>query len=411
MRAETGHPGLGAPGGRPPGHCLVSVNGTTWNFGVRAAIGVARICSGHLFGPVPDPARRQRSSHAHGLPKPPPPEASPDDPAGLPAAGGDGVYSCWPGTGPPGGGRGPAQAGTANGTCHAGNTRAGGGSVLSQGWTSRPVGGGLPRAERWLPIQVRRAGVGSLVKKRPSDPAPGQSACAGDRVAPDYGGTAGRPVRTEGAAAMPISSSVPGDGAIAELSEPAVRPVRGPPLGRSGESEEWTLRLAQEHDRIAVGMNEIVVRRLFSAGLSLQTALGLMDGHRAAGKVQQAIGELDLAITDFRDVLFDHDRADRVPSATAGWRAPRPPSAQGRRPELGNSAPPGPVAGQRSASRADSPRTATSRKWTPASLDTPAAAPSGPARTRQPRYRRRPIVWVTGCGDGEAVRVGQLWVA
>jgi hypothetical protein len=53
-------------------------------------------------------------------------------------------------------------------------------------------------------------------------------------------------------------------------------------------------------------MNEVVVRRLFSAGLSLQTALALMDGHRAAGKVQEAIGELDLAIADFRSVLFGH---------------------------------------------------------------------------------------------------------
>lgn len=65
------------------------------------------------------------------------------------------------------------------------------------------------------------------------------------------------------------------------------------------------LRLAQEHDRIA-GMNHIVVQRLFSAGLSLQTALGLMDGHPATAKVQQAVGELDMAIAGFRDMLFDH---------------------------------------------------------------------------------------------------------
>ena len=105
---------------------------------------------------------------------------------------------------------------------------------------------------------------------------------------------------------MPISLSAPGDGAISDLDEPRVRPMRGPPPGRSGESAEVMLRLAQEHDRIAVGMNDIVVYRLFSAGLSLQTALGLMDGHPAAGKVQEAIDELDVAIADFRTVLFDH---------------------------------------------------------------------------------------------------------
>jgi hypothetical protein len=105
---------------------------------------------------------------------------------------------------------------------------------------------------------------------------------------------------------MPISLSVPRDGVAPELDEPPVRLVRGPPPGRSGESAEVMLRLAQERDRIAVGMNDIVVYRLFSAGLCLQTALGLMDGHRAAGKVQEAIDGLDLAIADFRAVLFDH---------------------------------------------------------------------------------------------------------
>jgi Histidine kinase len=109
---------------------------------------------------------------------------------------------------------------------------------------------------------------------------------------------------------MRTSSSVPGDGAIPELDEPRVRLVRGPPPGWSGDLVEVALRLAQEHDRIATGMNDVVVRRLFSAGLSLQTALALMDGHRAAGKVQEAIGELDLAIADFRSVLFGHHQPD-----------------------------------------------------------------------------------------------------
>jgi hypothetical protein len=86
----------------------------------------------------------------------------------------------------------------------------------------------------------------------------------------------------------------------------------------SGESAEVTLRLAQEHDRIAAGMNDIVVYRLFSAGLCLQSALALMNGHRAAGKVQQAIGELNLAIADFRDVLFDHRQPGSPPGGQLG---------------------------------------------------------------------------------------------
>ena len=82
---------------------------------------------------------------------------------------------------------------------------------------------------------------------------------------------------------MPTSSSVPGDGTIPELDEPRVRLVRGPPPGWSGDLVEVALRLAQEHDRIAAGMNDVVVRRLFSAGLSLQTALALI-GRPSCGR-------------------------------------------------------------------------------------------------------------------------------
>ena len=70
------------------------------------------------------------------------------------------------------------------------------------------------------------------------------------------------------------------------------------------------MRPVQEHDRVAAGLNDIVVHRLFSAGLSLETALGLMGDQPRAAKVRDAIGELDLAIRDFRNVLFDHHRPD-----------------------------------------------------------------------------------------------------
>jgi len=73
------------------------------------------------------------------------------------------------------------------------------------------------------------------------------------------------------------------------------------------------LRLAQDRDRMAIGMNDIVVHRLFSAGLFLQTALELMGSHPGAAKIQEAVGELDLAIRDFRNVLFDHYQPDPLP--------------------------------------------------------------------------------------------------
>jgi hypothetical protein len=105
---------------------------------------------------------------------------------------------------------------------------------------------------------------------------------------------------------MLIPSSVPAGEAVPELG---VRPVRGPPAGRAGGPAEVTLRLAEDRDRIAAGMSDIVVSRLFAAGFSLETALSLVGDHPAAGRIQDAIGKLDLAIRDFRDVLFDHHRA------------------------------------------------------------------------------------------------------
>ena len=62
-------------------------------------------------------------------------------------------------------------------------------------------------------------------------------------------------------------------GAIPELDEASTWPTRDPPPGRAGDWAEAALLLAQDRDRIAGGMNDLVVRRLFSAGLALETAL------------------------------------------------------------------------------------------------------------------------------------------
>ena len=93
---------------------------------------------------------------------------------------------------------------------------------------------------------------------------------------------------------------------------PRVRPTRGPPDG-SGQapagsgtavSAELTRYLTEDHDRIAQGINNVVVHRIFAAGLDLQAALGLIGDHRGAGKIYHAIDELDQAIRDIRDTIF-----------------------------------------------------------------------------------------------------------
>ena len=77
---------------------------------------------------------------------------------------------------------------------------------------------------------------------------------------------------------MSISSSVPlCCRAISELGEASIRPTRDPPPGRPCDWAEATLLLVQDRDRIAASLNDLVVHRLFSAGLALETVL------RAAG--------------------------------------------------------------------------------------------------------------------------------
>jgi signal transduction histidine kinase len=110
---------------------------------------------------------------------------------------------------------------------------------------------------------------------------------------------------------MYTSSGVPFcSGAMPELDEASIRPTRDPPPGRAGDWAEAALLLAQDRDRIAAGMNDLVMHRLFSAGLSLETALGLIGDHPGAGKVREAISELDLAIRDIRNVVFDRRQPD-----------------------------------------------------------------------------------------------------
>ncbi len=122
---------------------------------------------------------------------------------------------------------------------------------------------------------------------------------------------------------MRTSSSVPCDGVIPGR-DAGVRPTRGPPDGRVAGPAETTLRPAQDRDQVAEGMHDTVAGRLFSAGLALEAVAGLIGDHRAARKVQEAIGELDLAVRDLRDLVFDHHRPDLPTAGRRGQGVPYP---------------------------------------------------------------------------------------
>ena len=109
---------------------------------------------------------------------------------------------------------------------------------------------------------------------------------------------------------MHDTSSATSDGAIPNVDVPFGGLMHGPPPGRADDSATVMRRPVQDHDCIVDGMNASVVPRLFSAGLSLERALGLLGDHPGAGQVRDAISELGLAIWDFRNVLFDYHQPD-----------------------------------------------------------------------------------------------------
>lgn len=91
-------------------------------------------------------------------------------------------------------------------------------------------------------------------------------------------------------------------------------------------SAEVTRYLLEDRDQIARGMNDVVVRRIFAAGLDLQAALGLLGEHSACLSICHAIDELDLAIVAIRSTIFDRDCALRDPAGDTETRV-RPPVA------------------------------------------------------------------------------------
>jgi hypothetical protein len=100
---------------------------------------------------------------------------------------------------------------------------------------------------------------------------------------------------------------------------PRVQPTRGPPPGspqaREGSSAT-ALAEAEYHERLAVRLNDVVVHPLFTAGVDLQAALGLIGDHPASSKICHAVAELDQAIQDIkniRDTILDHLAGQRPP--------------------------------------------------------------------------------------------------
>ena len=94
---------------------------------------------------------------------------------------------------------------------------------------------------------------------------------------------------------------------------PQARPTRGPPPAPENETTgvaETMPGQAEDRERIAAELSDIVVRRLLAAGLGLHDALELLGDHPASAKICHAQDELDKAIRDIRDAVIKWPRRD-----------------------------------------------------------------------------------------------------
>lgn len=66
--------------------------------------------------------------------------------------------------------------------------------------------------------------------------------------------------------------------------------------------------LAEDRDRIARDLHDLVIQRIFAAGMSLQSALGNPDA--LPGRVMEAVDELDTTIGVIRESIFQLTRRD-----------------------------------------------------------------------------------------------------
>ena len=148
-------------------------------------------------------------------------------------------------------------------------------------------------------------------------PHPAQRSGASDRVAPDPVARPSGQAGTRSLSDEPIKLAfhrshchAPATGCTRPTADtrPPTNNGLAPTDSGAAASAELIRYLTQDHDRIAQGINDVVVRRIFAAGLDLQAALGLIGEHRGASKIWHATDELDQAVRDIRDTIFDATR-------------------------------------------------------------------------------------------------------
>ncbi len=64
------------------------------------------------------------------------------------------------------------------------------------------------------------------------------------------------------------------------------------------------LRLLEDRERLGRDLHDLIIQRIFAAGLRLQSAQGLIDEPDVAGRIAEAISQLDEIIVELRNTIF-----------------------------------------------------------------------------------------------------------
>lgn len=78
-----------------------------------------------------------------------------------------------------------------------------------------------------------------------------------------------------------------------------------PAQAGTGTTRSADMALIEDRGRIARGLTDVLIHRLFAVGLDLQTALAGTGERHVAEKINSAIDDLDQAIKDVRNTIFE----------------------------------------------------------------------------------------------------------
>jgi signal transduction histidine kinase len=89
-------------------------------------------------------------------------------------------------------------------------------------------------------------------------------------------------------------------------SQPAPGPASAPEAAASATPPDQggDLSVIGERDRIAAQLQDTIIRRVFAAGLSLESAAGLTRNPEARRRIEAAVDELDQVICEIRTAVF-----------------------------------------------------------------------------------------------------------